>query len=755
MPFFWITSLLIAGIITANKISGTGWVWYLATLLAALFGFGLLYLKVHTGSSPDWMHSLTKTIPGTRLSYLLLPFFFALGASFYHFQQPLANGQTIFGYNNQGQKLLIQGFVLEPPDKREKLMLVKLQADAFVMEEGTPKKSHEKIMVFLPADAQVALGDILSLSGKPITPQEDADFSYRQYLAAENIFSQLLYPKVVDVHPGPLRLSHFLFRFREKSLSLLAQIFPAPESALAQGILLGDESAIPGDLDAAFRQSGTSHLIAISGFNIAIVASLITMLFAGLLGRWRGTAAAIITIGLYTILVGANPPVVRAAIMGSLSMMGALIGRRNGGINALFLTAGIMLACQPYLLWSISFQLSAAATLGLILFASPIQKRLKGLFADRMEESLAQKVSSGLGEYFFYTIAAQITTLPILLHHFHQFPWVTLLANPLVLPLQPPLMITAGAALILAWVHPLLGHLAALSSLPFITLTIKVVTWAGGLKFPSLTMPQVGYSLILIWLILLCIPPVLPKLVEKVKIVWKPTFAIAIILAAAYGVLHVAIDRPDGHLHIYFSGNTKDPVILMVSPYGETVLISPGNSLNELYAFIDPRLPFPGRHLDGLIWLEGTTRQDDLTAMATVLSPAEIYLTGKQEPAIPLDLNSVGTIRQLPDGGVLDFSDGLTLKVLPSITGGGGTANITWQNLQMKMDWGQGNSLIECDGNLLYTGNPKVNLPPSCRPQVWISADSTGDGQPDIILSRSGWLHLESDGSQIWLESEK
>ncbi len=754
MPFFWITTLFIAGIITANQTSYDGSKWYIFCGLTALLGFSLFYIYKRGYIKSGWLHSISSFLPGTRLPFLLLPFCFTLGASLFHLQQPADTRYTIFGNQNQGS-VLIRGVIFEPPDRREKLTLVKIQAAEFTNDQGATWKTNEKLMVFLSPDSSIQLGDEIVIRGKPITPQEDANFSYRQYLAAENIFTQIMYPQLVDSTPGPIHFNYYLYQFREKSLGLLSRIFPAPESSLVQGILLGDESAMPADLDDSFRRSGTSHLIAISGFNIAIVSSLITLLFASLLGKWRGTAAAIISISLYTILVGANPPVVRAAIMGSLSLMGLLIGRRNGGLNALFLTAGIMLAFRPFLLWSISFQLSAAATLGLVLFASPIQRILQQFFSTRMEENLARKVSSGLGEYFFYTIAAQITTLPILLHHFHQFPWVTLLANPLVLPLQPPLMITSGAALILGWIHPVLGQIAALVSMPFITLTIKLVTWAGTLDFPSLAAPQVSYSLILIWLCLLCLPLALPVFSEKLRRSWKPAFTIVIMLTAAYGFLHTAVDRPDGRLHLFFSGNKKNPAILLISPSGESFLVHPGSSANELFAFIDPRLPFPQRNLDGMLVIPGVNIRL-IQEIVPVLSPKNLFLLGERSPTDLLDLQP-GTNEnstQLPDGGTLDFGDDLRLTLIP----GGrqpATVFVSWQNLQVELVLEKSTHPPACEGNILFITDSEANLSPTCHPQIWISTDYGINAMPDVVLAQTGWLHISSDGNQVWMKSQK
>ena len=372
---------------------------------------------------------------------------------------PNPNGTTIYSFNNQGVPIEIRGRVVELPDVREKLTLVELRADSFRIGIEVFRPTHERLMVFLSPEYETVLW-------RPAHDQGETDHpaSIRGlFLPGLSGIAGDIHPDVVprnkEQNPSPGGIANTLFRFKAKSLRLTDIIFPAPEASLVKGILLGDDDDIPEDLSENFRRSGTSHLIAISGFNIAIVANLITLLFAGLFGKWKGALGAMAAIAVYTILVGANPPVVRAAIMGSIGIVGTLIGRRSGGINALFLTSGLMLLFNPFLLWSISFQLSAGATLGLVLYASPIQKWVEEIISRWSQEPAAKKAGKYLSEYVFFTIAAQIPILPILLHYFHQVPMATLVANPLVLPIQPPLMILSAGALGLAWIHPALGTL--------------------------------------------------------------------------------------------------------------------------------------------------------------------------------------------------------------------------------------------------------------------------------------------------------
>ena len=136
---------------------------------------------------------------------------------------------------------------------------------------------------------------------------------------------------------------------------------------------------IPGYLEDAYRTTGTVHIIAISGFNIALITGLVIRLFRRIFKPvWAGILA-ISAILFYTLLVGAEPSVVRAAIMGSLSIPAYYIGRRIIGINSLTFAAAVMLLLNPLLLWDLGFQLSYLATLGLMVLADPVLKSLSDL----------------------------------------------------------------------------------------------------------------------------------------------------------------------------------------------------------------------------------------------------------------------------------------------------------------------------------------------------------------------------------------
>lgn len=220
----------------------------------------------------------------------------------------------------------------------------------------------------------------------------------------------------------------------------LRVLVPEPESAILLGIVLGERAGISAELREAFARSGTAHLLAISGFNMTLVAAAVALV---LRGRVRPVLAAIVTVtslAAYSALVGPSASVLRAALMATVAALGVALGRRAVTANALGAAASAMLIADPAALEDVGFLLSAGATAGLIVWQRPIAEAL---------QPLPGPVREGIGA----TVAATIPTLPIVAAVFGRISLVSPLANLVAVPLFAPLMLAgiATAALGSLW----------------------------------------------------------------------------------------------------------------------------------------------------------------------------------------------------------------------------------------------------------------------------------------------------------------
>ena len=218
---------------------------------------------------------------------------------------------------------------------------------------------------------------------------------------------------------------------RDAAGDTLRVSLPEPEAGLAAGILVGLRERVDRDLAADFATAGASHVVAISGWNIAIVAGLVG---AALRGRPRRLVAVIVggTIVAYVVAAGASPSVVRAAVMAGVVLLARESGRAGRAPAALALAAFTMLVAEPAMIGDAGFRLSVAATAGLLAWASPLGAWIGGLGGGRVPGWLAE----GLG----ISLAAQAATLPDVLVTFGRLSLVAPAVNLAVVPLVPAAM---------------------------------------------------------------------------------------------------------------------------------------------------------------------------------------------------------------------------------------------------------------------------------------------------------------------------
>ncbi len=332
MPLFWLSISFITGGLIASVLSWQPVIWLsLGGLVIAVW---LLSIVLHNVIRIPPALIARFATSASRLSRLyqfanltipvpLLLVFLALGAIRYQLAQPdLSNPLLILHYNDRDGIYEVEGILLEPPDLRETYTNLRIEVERVrQVGGGTFQPARGRLLAKVPFSTDWRYGDRLLLSGELDTPPEAEDFSYREYLNRQRIFSLMLWPQIEGLahgqgNPWWARL----YAIRERLLSVVYRLYPDPEASLLAGILLGDETGIPRDVAQAFRDTGTAHIIAISGFNITIIAGYFSRLFGRLLGRWRGALVAGVAIAMYTLLVGAGASVVRAAIMGGLAL---------------------------------------------------------------------------------------------------------------------------------------------------------------------------------------------------------------------------------------------------------------------------------------------------------------------------------------------------------------------------------------------------------------------------------------------------
>lgn len=227
----------------------------------------------------------------------------------------------------------------------------------------------------------------------------------------------------------------------------ISQFVPSPSAELLSGILLGQNKNLPGDLRLALRDSSTLHMVVASGQNLSIMAGFLLAL-SGFIKR---RVAIFLTFGaviFYTLLAGAQVPILRAGFMFSLSALAQIFGRKGDSVRILFITAGFFLLLNPDWISDLSFQLSFLATFGVVAVAPVLLERFRNLPL--------------IGQDLAVTLSAQIMVLPVIVQNFHQISLVSLLANIMVLWTIPFIMIGGFLMLILGSLFSFAGTVSGM-----------------------------------------------------------------------------------------------------------------------------------------------------------------------------------------------------------------------------------------------------------------------------------------------------
>ena len=782
-PLFLLSLAFISGVILADSLTLPAYVWLILFVSALLLSGASFFLRDKINVPYIW---------------LILASFgaFFLGAARFQSQVPDIDAFHIAWYNDREYDLLVTGRLDAPPDYRDTYTNLRLEVEA--VDTGSGNLPVEGLMLarVFPNESY-QYGERIRLRGRLLTPPENEEFSYRDYLARQGIRATMNYGEVTRLpgNGGNLIL-RWVYAFKEKALGNIYRIFPDPEASLLAGILLGVDTGLPQDLQQAFKDTGTAHIIAISGFNIAIIAGLFITLFSRVLGQTRGAITAVIGIILYTILVGADAAVARAAVMGTLSILARLFGRRNTGLNTLVITALIMTLIDPNIPWDVGFQLSFFATLGLILYAEPFQNWAVNLITRFTNPGMAQKLARPVSEYILFTLAAQLTTLPIMAYHFRQISLISIIANPFILPVQPAVMILGGLALLASLVWIPLGALAALLAWPFAAYTIRVVELFD--RVPQGVISLGNFSLVFVIVFYLALFSwTLGR--RQIKDFFKtrerdlpalPTAAIATLLLIMVVVVWRAVfSASDGRLHITFLDVGSADAILIEPPQGGTLLINGGPSTSLLSDGLGRRIPPLKRELDWLII--ASTQENQLSALPRLVEripPKNVLWSGTVEASYAArDLSKWFIDHDIPvvqaeTGMEFDLGDGATMSVV-NVNARGAVLLVEWnafrallpigmnftalEELSMGKDIGPVNLLLIADSGYAPV-NPQdwlANLAPEILVLSVEAGDKDGlpqeeiqavlDEHPGLRTDYNGWIHVATDGERVWFDVQK
>ncbi len=749
IPLFWISAAFLLGIPLAAVIPVAMEFWRISFFIC----LGLLLVEYLMRRK--WSGFRKESLP----IFLLIGVLAGGGYRYTAIQQKPFTPNDLAYYNDQA-KIKISGVVCSDPQHNEKSIRFTVCADQ-MLNSNQGELKGKVLVVQRSGDWQY--GDRVNLNGVPQTPGENEEFSYKDYLAQRGIHSLMEYPYVQWVASGQAGwVKSGLFSLRQQAYHLIQNLLPQPEAGLLSGILLGIETDIPYDLEKAFQNTGTAHVVAISGFNMTILAGIFLRGFRKYLSIWWAALLAIVAMSLYTVLVGGAPAVVRAAVMSCLAMSAGLIGRGQSGIYTLTLTAAVMCLFNPLLMADAGFQLSVTATLGLVLYADRLMNWFRNLAEKVLPDTVVERITGPVSDYFLFTLAAQVMTLPVVLYHFQQLSLTTLIANPLILPVQPLVMILGGIAVIVGLIIAPLGQL--LSYIVWVPLyyTNQVVTWLAGFSGGVVALGEVSFlTVVALYLMIFFLAH--KKKENGFLPQRKPVFLLGTMLAAVFLVWNAVLLKPDGKLHLWVMDEPSQGVVLVQTPSGKRILIDAGEYGNALSSELGKHLPVLDRQIDLALATDANASTYQAFPKIFERFSVEQFLWGEAIPSTRTAADVQATLQQqqiqagmLAAGQKVDCGDGVLLERF-ALESSGISLLLTYADfrfviMEAEARTNDRNQFLEGAVVLVRPGVTLKNEEIKWQPQLLIQHAYVLQDEPgQVSTAKEGKIEIITDGKQMWL----
>ena len=499
------------------------------------------------------------------------------------------------------EKLTLEGVVLSEEQISPDKTLLLVECVRLISDQAYSKLSG-KIRLVIPADLSFDHGDFIRFrsSVKLISGfHNPGGFDYQRYLNRQGIFVSGFISGSRDIilirQHWINTLPAFIDRFRLYLKSIIYLNANTPEREIIEAMTIGNQKAIPREIQDAFSQTGTSHILSISGLHVGLVATggfflIFTLLKSSeyLMLRFNifklAAAFALIPVVIYTLVAGMGTPVLRSAFMALSFLIALMIEKPRDLFNVLFGAALIILMIIPESLFEVSFQLSFVAVFALIHIVPKFDKPEFSFLTDtpRWIQYLFRQIYL----FFLVSIAATLGTLPIIVYYFNRISTVTVIANLIAVPLLGMLALLFILLFILAAVFsPLLAGwlIKAASFLTFIS--IEIIKQIASLPFSSISLVKPGWMeiillyIILIGLIEMSTPSGMKKetqLISRHPVLIKTIFLASVALFLFNGVYFHLIEKASTDLKLTAIDVGQGSSTLIEFPGGTRMLVDGG-----------------------------------------------------------------------------------------------------------------------------------------------------------------------------------
>jgi competence protein ComEC len=345
----------------------------------------------------------------------------------------------ISNFLNLNRSVIITGKITDEPDVREDKTFLRVQVQTLSTGKTTISASGDIILKLKESVSRFDYADKIKFEGflyEPSPRRNPGAFDYKKYLSRKEIHGIVTLSRadkieILEKEPGNVYFSKIVIPLREWILGVFEKTLSGNHEALLSGFLLGDTRDIPKDIYNTFRDTGTVHLLAVSGSNVWLVVGVIFAFLSLLrIPKIPTTLITLVCIFIFADLVHNDPPVVRAGIMASVVLVGILLYKDADPINLVSSSALIILLFSPLHLFDVGFQLSFASVFGIVLLV-PKLSQLLSKYVNKSHKTLWRWVILPC----LVSLSAEIILFPFLAYYFNMVPLITVVANLFIVPL--------------------------------------------------------------------------------------------------------------------------------------------------------------------------------------------------------------------------------------------------------------------------------------------------------------------------------
>ncbi len=592
-------------------------------------------------------------------------------------------------------------------------------------------------------------GDHVLLRGKinlPASLKNPGQLDYKAYLANKGIFVRLDAEEMMMVYPGTGIWHHIqssLDRLRWFIDRLLEQQINQEEPrAVLKALLIGDQAEISKPIKQSFQKTGLTHVLAISGLHVMLVGLVVYQLLRpvfvrlGLSWKQGERLRAIITLLvllIYMMIAGAKASVVRAVLMATFMIVGALFQRPVSLVNTLSAAALVLLVYRPLYIFDIGFQLSFAAVLSIVLLAPVLASALQNIFRRKLRARWVRGALDGM----LVSIAATLGTLPILVYHFGTVSFAGIVLNPFALPLTAG-SLSAGILMVLcAPLSPQLAALMANSSELLASLLIVVAEQGTNLlAFLSFSLIDISSASLFLFTMLLAAIVVSNNPQYRWRFV---LFYLAMILCVQITRIFRQTNRPSISV-VFFDVGHGDAALIQL-PDEKHVLVDTGNKNEYTDIANQVILPFLKRarieYLDGILITH--PHQDHMGGLQVLLDsiPVEnLYLSQASIDSRSFTLKSIAGkpaphIVPVIAGVTIPTSSSVRLRILSPTTALDHHENVNESSIVLELQFGETRFLFMGDAEAEAERSLLQNYP------AFLHSDIVKSGHHGSITSSS------------------